>query len=117
MFQNVILGWFARRGLELGGLAIAITTFITSLPPAYQEALWKLVSGHWQDVQLGVLVGIAVTAWGYIWSFRSTVKPQIVSGGQQVPIKALAPADQTLVETKAETAVAKRKVKPIFGKK
>lgn len=117
MFQNVILGWFTRRGLELGGFAIAITTFIVTLPPAYQDALWKLVSGHWQDVQLGVLAGLAVTAWGYVWSFRSTIKPQIVSDGQQVPIKELDQKDQTLVEQKAATAVEKKRVKPMFGRK
>jgi len=87
MFQNVILGWFARRGLELGGLAIALTTFITTLPPAYQDALWKLASGHWQDVQLGVLAGLAVSVWGYMWSWRSTVRSQVVtSDKQQIPL-------------------------------
>jgi hypothetical protein len=48
-----------------------------------------------------------VAIWGYVWSFRSTVKPQIVAGNQQVPIKDLPVLTREQVKdiVQAETGV------------
>lgn len=108
IFTNVIFGWFLRRGLELGGLFGAIWVMYSGLPPASQEAVQQLFTGGWEQVTLGALAPIFVALWGYVWSFRSTLKPQVVVDGKQVPIKALPQVRQTIVEEAARTAASKR---------
>jgi hypothetical protein len=108
ILTNVVLGWFVRRGLELGGLLGALWVFYTNLPPASQDAIQQLFTGGWEQVTLGALFPILAALWGYVWSFRSTVKPQVVVDGRQVPIKSLPQGRQTLVEETARTVAGKR---------
>jgi hypothetical protein len=132
MLNNVILGWLLRRAMEIGGLVgtAALTAFgiWNSLPPGAQDAFMSLLSRNWEGVTLGDLWPLAVAIWGYAWSFRSTVKDQVVSNGKQVPLDAVVDELPTAVtkgavEQKVET-VARRKsgildgfLKSVFGKR
>ncbi|WIY54170.1 hypothetical protein O9Z70_06515 [Devosia sp. YIM 151766] len=104
MFQNVIVGWFARRALELGGLFGTLYTFYLALPPGTQDAINRIMTGNWQSVTLGALAPIAAALWGYAWSFRSTIRPQVVIDGNQVAMPRIPDATRTLVEESARTA-------------
>ena len=87
MFQNVILGWFTRRGLELGGVFAAGLAWYMAQPPATQDAINRIFTGGWREVPVGIYLGIGATIWGYIWSFRSTVRPQVVTrDAHQIPL-------------------------------
>ena len=87
MFQNVILGWVTRRGLELGGLFGAAVAWYLAQPPATQDAINRIFTGGWREVPVGIYVGVGAALWGYIWSFRSTVRPQVVTTDkQQIPL-------------------------------
>lgn len=85
--QNVIVGWLVRRGLELGGLIGTLAMVYQSLPPATQAAIGRAVQGDWQDITLGALFPLIVAIWGYVWSFRATVQPQVVTAdAQKIPL-------------------------------
>ena len=87
MFQNVIIGWLARRGLELGGIAAAVFAWYMAQPPNAQDAINRVFTGGWREVPIGIYLGIGATLWGYVWSFRSTVRPQVVTASkQQIPL-------------------------------
>ncbi len=87
MFQNVIIGWLARRGLELGGIAAAAFAWYMAQPPNAQDAISRIFTGGWREVPIGIYLGIGATLWGYAWSFRSTVRPQVVTASkQQIPL-------------------------------
>lgn len=104
MFQNVIIGWLTRRGLELGGLAAAAIAWYMSQTPAQQDAINRIFTGGWREVPIGIYLGIGATLWGYVWSFRSTVRPQVVTAEkQQIPLKPDSIA-QTKVEVIAKSA-------------
>lgn len=106
-FQNIAVQWAGRRALEIGGLIGVAFTFYTNLPPITQASIAKVFTNEWGDITLGSLAPIGVLLWGYIWSFRSTVQPHIVTeGGKQVATKKL--SDQTVkkAETEAKRVVA-----------
>lgn len=106
MFQNVIVGWFARRALELGGIFGVLWTIYSNLSPASQDAIERLFTGRWQEVTLGALVPVGIALWGYIWSFLSTKRPQVVTAdAKQIPIK---PNTQAASQIEAQAAVAPR---------
>ncbi|UXN69894.1 hypothetical protein N8A98_22245 [Devosia neptuniae] len=87
MFTNVILGWFARRALEIGGLIGAALTAWNGLPPVTQDAILLVLGRNWEGITLGALVPIAFSLWGYVWSYMSTVKPQVVTADkEQIPL-------------------------------
>lgn len=106
---SVIGQWIVRRILELGGLAAAGLTAWNNLPPHVQEAIIGLLGAKWQDITLGTLFGLGVAAWGYVWSFISTVKPHVTVDGIQTPVKALPDDKKVIVEESARTAQAKRR--------
>lgn len=98
MFQNVIVAWLLRRGLELGGITGVLVTVYNNLPPSAQASLGNLFTGHWQDVTLGSLLPIAVALWGYVWSFRSSTTPHVVTPDKtQTPMKQLPPTTRSKV--------------------
>lgn len=104
MFQNVIIGWMARRGLELGGIAAAIFTWYMAQPPGAQDAINRIFTGGWREVPIGIYLGVGTALWGYIWSYRSTVRPQVVTAEkQQIPLKPDSNA-QAKVEVIAKSA-------------
>ena len=119
IFNNVVLQWVLRRGMELGGIAGALVAFYSSLPPQSQAAIGQLFTRDWQNVTLGALAPIALAVWGYVWSFRATVKPHVVTTDKvQVSTKRLPPAKATLVDEYARNA-AKHQPNPLqklFGK-
>lgn len=104
MFQNVIIGWLMRRALEIGGLVGALLTAWNNLPPATQEAILSVLGRNWETITLGALAPIALSIWGYVWSFLSTRKPQVVIDGKQVALPRIPDATRTLVEESARTA-------------
>lgn len=123
MLDNVIFQWIVRRVMELGGLGGTLVAAYLALPPATQEALGRLLARDWQDVTLGSLAPIALAIWGYVWSFRSTVRPQVTVDNRQVPIKDMPKSTQTIVTEKARTVVENRGpgavgalLKSLFGK-
>lgn len=106
MFQNVIIGWLARRALEIGGLVGALLTAWNNLPPATQDAILAILGRNWQTITLGALAPIAVSIWGYVWSFLSTKAPQVVTTeGKKLP---LTPTGSKEAEAVARLAPAPR---------
>jgi hypothetical protein len=124
---NLVLAWLGRRALEIGGLLGLLFSLYTALPEGTQGAIGRLLSNNWGSVTLGDLWPLAIAAWGYIASFRATVKDQVVSGGKKVRLDDLPSSTQVLVEQKVETVVDRKKrdtgggiegfLKGIFGKR
>lgn len=108
---NLIGAWLFRRALEIGGLVGAALSIFMALPEDVKEGIVQLLTGNWQDITLGTLWPLAIAAWGYVWSWRSTFKPQVVVDRKQVPIDDIATGNQVLVEESARTAAQKRKRK------
>lgn len=111
---NLIGAWLIRRALEIGGLVGALISVFLALPPDAQESIGQLLTGRWQDVTLGALVPLVIAAWGYVWSWRSTFKPQVVVDHRQVPIEDIAAGKKVLVEESARTAAARKKPKTVL---
>lgn len=107
MFQNVIIGWISRRVLELGGIVGFLLSAWNNLTPETQAAVLAILGHNWQAITLGALAPIAVSLWGYVWSFLSTRKPQVVIDGKQVAMPRIPDATRTIVEESARTAAAK----------
>ncbi len=106
MFQNVIIGWLARRALEIGGIVGALLTAWNNLPPATQEAILSVLGRNWETITLGALAPIALSIWGYVWSFVSTRAPQVVTTeGKKIPI---APNTRAASEIEAKAVTAPR---------
>lgn len=108
IFTGLIGQWLLRRAMEIGGLVGALLMLYQGLPPSTQTAIGKALTGDWQDIPLGTLVPLAVAVWGYVWSFRSTTKPQVVIDNKQVPIKELPAGKKTVVVESARTAIEKK---------
>jgi hypothetical protein len=78
--QNVVLGWVLRRFVELGGLGVVLVQLYLGLPPNAQAALGAVLSGDTSQQNLILAIGGAIVAvGGYLWSFRATVVPQVVT--------------------------------------
>lgn len=105
--MNLVLAWLGRRALELGGLAGTFLTIWSNLPPATQSAILALLTNKWQSVTLGAVAPLAVALFGYVMSFRATVKPQVVVDGKKVAMSELPPS--TKVQVKQAVAEAPRK--------
>src|SRR5690606_8220368 len=91
MFQNVIIGWIARRALEIGGLVGALLTAWNNLPPGTKDAILMVLGRNWETITLGALAPIAISLWGYVWSALSTFKPQVITADKrQIPSMAKA---------------------------
>lgn len=105
MFQNVVIGWFARRALELGGLFGFLYTMYLGMPPYAQAAVGRVLSGQAEQEHYIIATGaIGLALWGYAWSFISTKKPQVVTAdAKQIPIK---PNTHAASRIEAEAAVA-----------
>jgi hypothetical protein len=112
ILSSVALGWFGRRVLDWGGwlgtFLLSVIGIYNSLPPGAQEAIQAVLSGRWQDITLGAIIPLAALVWSQIASFRSTVKPQVVTAdGQRVEMDKLAPADQRAVNATVVKAAPK----------
>lgn len=104
MFQNVIMGWLARRALEIGGIVGAGLTAWNNLPPATQEAILSVLGRNWETITLGAIAPIALSVWGYVWSALSTFKPQVVTADKRQISLTRDSIEQTKVEVIAKSA-------------
>jgi len=112
-FSSVALQWFLRRILDWGGwiggfLMVVINTY-NALPPAAQVAVATIIEGRWQEITLGSIIPLGALVWSQIASFRATVKPQVVMGGQQLEMDKVPSRERTIIEEVASTALDKRK--------
>ncbi len=108
-FQNIAVQWAGRRALEVGGLLGTLFVFYQNLPPSTQAALGKVFTNEWGDITLGSLVPIGAALWGYVWSFRSTTKPHVVTeSGKQVASKNLSDPTVAKMEKEAKRVVEDR---------
>jgi len=112
ILSSVALGWFGRRILDWGGwlgtFLLSTIGLYNSLPPGAQEAIQAVVSGRWQDITLGAIIPLAALVWSQVASFRSTVRPQVVTtGGQRVETDNLAPAVQQKINASVVGAAPK----------
>lgn len=109
IFAGLAGQWILRRVLEVGGWIGTLVVVYQALPLDAQQAITQLLSGDWERVSLGALVTIGAALWGYVWSWKSTMKPQVVEKvdgkAVQVPVKELpAPARQTVEQAAREAA-------------
>lgn len=105
--MNLIVAWLGRRALELGGLAGMLLTVWSNLPPATQSAVLSLLTNKWQTVTLGTLAPLAVSLFGYAWSFLATTRSQVVVDGKKVAMSELPPSAK--VQVKQAVAETPRK--------
>ncbi len=104
MFQNVIIGWIARRVPELVGLVTMLVTLYNSLPAQHQETIVAVLTGQGGGLTVSALIGLALYLWAQFMSYRATVKPQVVtSDGQKV---AIAPNTRAASQIEAVAATA-----------
>lgn len=107
--SSVVIQWLFRRFLEVGGIVGTLLTAWGALPPELQDTVLAFLTAKWETVTLGSLIPVIVTVWGYVWSFISTKRNQVVIDGQQVPLKEIQQTPQkTAVEEMARTAIQKR---------
>ncbi len=110
ILSSAVVGWLLRRVLEVGGLIGTGLTIWSNLPPELQHTVLAFLTAKWETVTLGSLVPLVIALWGYVWSFVSTRRDQVVIDGKQVPLKELDPSPQkTAVEEIARTAISKRR--------
>jgi len=76
---NVAIGWLGRRVLEVGGWLTTIIGFIAMLPPEHQGTITVLLTGQGGGLSIAAYFGLAAYLWSQIMSFRSTVKPHVVT--------------------------------------
>lgn len=114
--MHIVWLWILRRLLEVAGWVGSALALWGNLPPQVQEAVLLLLGNEWQKITLGALVPIAVGAWGYAWSLISTIRPQVVVDGRQVPTRALPAAKKTMVEEVARTAATAARRPTILGR-
>ncbi|HYG58929.1 MAG TPA: hypothetical protein VD902_12795 [Symbiobacteriaceae bacterium] len=115
MFTSVFLGWLGRRIPEVGGIAIgglfALIQFYNAMPPAVQEIVQRAATGHWHEITLGSLPGLAIWAWGQWKSYKATVTPQVVTqAGEKIELNKLPPGTQATVTATVEAAPRSRTI-------
>ncbi len=107
LFTKVALGWLGRRipdwGGWLGGILFALLQFWNGLGPEGQEFVMVVLQGNWKSITLGALTGLVPLVISQIASFRTTVKPQVVT-----PEGTRASLDDMTVGDKIGTVVAAR---------
>ncbi len=113
IFTGVVAGWVGRRAVEIGGLLGTAAAFYFALPPNQQDIIQRILTGNWQDITLGAVIPFAIYLGSQVMSFRATVRPQVVTtDGKKVALPELAESTQTIVETSADNALARRKRRP-----
>lgn len=104
--SSVVLKWWLRRLMELGGIVGAGLAAWNGLDPVAQGVILALLSRNWDTITLGSPIPIAISLWGYVWSFISSNRNQVVVDGQQVAMKEI--PQQTVVEELSRTAIERR---------
>jgi hypothetical protein len=106
--NNIVLGWLWRRVQELGGLGGTLAFLYMSLPPEGKDAVNQIFAGGWQNVSLGAVATIALYLWSQWKSWRSTVRPQVVTADAQQIILPKESVTTAKVEAIAKTAPVPR---------
>ncbi len=117
-FSSIAAKWLLRRVLEVGGLAGSGLGWYMSLSPTTQALIANLLQHNWDKVSLAALLPLAVSLWGYVWSFISTTKPHVVADGTIKPMKALPKDTQKAVTdgVRAAKSTLAEKIASIFGR-
>lgn len=105
-FSSIVVKWWLRRFMELGGIVGTGLSVWNGLPETTQGVILLLLSRNWDSITLGSLIPVGVALWGYVWSYLSSNKNQVVVDGQQVPMKEI--PQKTAVEELARTAIERR---------
>ena len=119
MFQHIAFQWGLRRLGELGSLGAALFAGYQALPEAQKGVVGRILSGEAGDITLNALWGLVAYLAIQVWSFRSTVKPQVVTeDGKQISTKKLTQEKKTYVEEAAKAAEKREPglLERIFGK-
>ena len=114
LFNNVVVGWVSRRLLEVGGWVTFVTSIYMAMPPSAQAAVGRILRGDWDNLSVAAIIGLVTYVWSQVWSFKSTVKDQVVASGRKAPLDAVADAlppnvTKTLVEQKVETIATRKR--------
>lgn len=109
LLSSVALGWFLRRILDWGGwvgtFAVTLIGIYNGLSPAQQQLVSQALTGDWQSITLGALIPFAGLVISQVVSFRSTVKPAVVTtDGEKVALDKLSAPAQVTVERAVDTA-------------
>lgn len=106
----LLFPWLARRGLELGGLMVAISAIDPFILQGILATVGALLIGDWESISLGALAGMIATISGLVWNATSTFRDQVVKNGDRVVGKDLTYGQDAMVET--VVAEAKRNKRP-----
>lgn len=104
--SSVVAKWWLRRFLEIGGIVGVGLKAWGELPPELQNTVLLFLTNKWETITLGSFVPLAMAVGGYLWSFISSRRDQVVIDGQQVPMKEI--TQQTAVEEIARTTIERR---------
>lgn len=120
MFKNLLTGlvfkWLARRGLELGGLLGIVASFDPSVIQSLFATIGALLTGDFENVSLGALIGLATTIGGLIWNAKSTFTPHATVDNEQVSLDKLAPDTKAKTKKEVKRVVEARKDNSILGR-
>ena len=83
---NVVVGWIRRRLLEVAGLVGAILPFIMAMPPEQQAIIIAVLTGQGGGLSIAAVFGFAVYVFGQWRSWRATVNPHVVGGGEAIEL-------------------------------
>jgi hypothetical protein len=104
---GTFIKWLARRGLELGGLLGALAAVDPTVLQTLLSTIAALLTGDFDNVSLGALIGLASTVGGLIWNARSTFSSHVTVDAQQTPTGKLRGPAKTLVEEVARNERAR----------
>ena len=107
LFTGMFAKWASRRGLEIGGLLVAVSAVDPTVIQTILATVGALLTGDFDNVSVGALIGLISTVGGLIWNARSTFTPHVVTeDGKQVPSKKLSGPTKTKVEKEAGRVAA-----------
>lgn len=107
LFSGLFAQWASRRGLEIGGLLLAVSAVDPTVIQTILGTIGALLAGDFDNVSVGAVIGLVSTVGGLIWNAKSTFTPHVVTDdGKQVATKKLSTPTKAKVETEAKRVVA-----------
>ncbi len=79
MFNNIILSWLWRRVQEVGGWASVILPLYLAMPDQQKAVIHAILSGQGGGLSISAAIGLVVYLFSQWQSYRSTVKPQVIT--------------------------------------
>lgn len=79
IMDGIVIQWTIRRLLEVGGWLSAIVSIVVALPPEHQATIVAVLTGQGGGLTISAAIGLGVYFWSQFLSFRSTVRPQLVT--------------------------------------